>query len=83
MKELAGWVGAILLTISPAQSIFRMCRRRSSMDYSIPAYICIAGGLACYCVATFGGPGFPSAAVSLANSLTMLWAITYWRGKWR
>ena len=74
-----GLLGAGLLTIAPAQSIWRMYRRRSSADYSIPAYWCIAGGLACYCVSTAGGPGFPAALISLANSGAMLAAIYYFR----
>ena len=74
-----GLLGAALLTVSPAMSLRRMYVRKSSADYSIPAYWCIAWGLACYCVATAGGPGFPAALISLANSGAMLAAIYYFR----
>lgn len=78
-KQAVGFVGAALLTAYQLPQLARIIRRKSAADFSIPAYCMVIGGLACYAVSTYGGPGFPSACISACNSVVMLATILYYR----
>jgi uncharacterized protein with PQ loop repeat len=72
-------VAAVLLTGYQLPAIVRIIRRRSSMDYSLPAQALCISGLACYVAATIGTPANFSAWVSLTNVSVMALVIIYYR----
>lgn len=79
MQELAGWLAVLLLTGYQLPQLWRLRQRRSSQDFSVPAYVMVVAGLACYVVSTWGGPAAIPSLVSLTNACVMLGAILYWR----
>ena len=80
MKYFLSIAAAILLTIYQIPQIARIIRRRSSNDFSIPAYALVWTGLACYVGATWGTPANIAALVSLGNVSVLVCVIAYFRG---
>ena len=78
-QTLAGWLAVLLLTSYQLPQLWRLRQRRSSLDFSIPAYLMVVGGLAFYVVATWGSPAAIPSCVSLMNASVMLGAVLYWR----
>lgn len=77
-----GWCGvgaSVCLTGYQIPALVRMYRRKSSQDYSIPAYLLVITGLTLYAGATAGSPAFLPSLVSLGNSVFMLAAILWYR----
>lgn len=80
IRWAASIVGAALLTAYQVPQLYRIWRRKSSEDFSLPAYAMVWLGLLCYVVATSGTPAHLSAIVSLTNvSLLILVILNYRR----
>ena len=79
VKAAFGYAAVILLTAYQIPQLARIIRRRSAEDFSIPAYCMVVAGLACYVVATWGGPAQWPSVLSLTNASVMMGTVLYWR----
>src|SRR3990167_9529306 len=79
IREVASVVAAVSLTLYQVPQIVRIVRRRSSQDFSLPAYWLVLTGLAAYVVATWATPAVWAALTSLANVAVLVIVVMVYR----
>lgn len=83
IKLSASILGAIFLSIYQIPQLTRIIKRKSSDDFSLPAYGFVWAGLLCYVVATWRTPANISAFVSFLNVNALIGVILKYRTRRR
>src|SRR3990167_2013178 len=79
IREVASVVAAVSLTLYQVPQIVRIVKRRSSQDFSLPAYSLVLTGLSAYVVATWATPAVWAALTSLVNVAVLIAVILWYR----
>ena len=80
-KLPASILGAIFLTVYQIPQIVRIIKRKSSDDFSLPAYVFVWLGLLCYVISTIGTPANIAAFVSFLNVNLIICVILNYRSR--